>query len=94
MVLDAGPEARLIRIEGMVQGVFFRKSARQEAIARGLVGLARNEDDGSVTIVVEGAPGAIDDFVAWCHHGPPRSRVERVTVEEAGYSGMAGFHIG
>jgi acylphosphatase len=89
-----GQVARRIRVEGLVQGVFFRKSARVEAESRGLSGWARNEPDGSVTIVVEGDAGAVDGFVAWCHQGPPRSQVDRVTVEAAGYSGLDGFRIG
>jgi acylphosphatase len=88
-----GHEARRIRIEGLVQGVFFRRTAREEAESLGLAGWAHNEDDGTVTIVVEGDPESLDAFVSWCHEGPPRSQVERVRVDPAEYSGLHGFHI-
>jgi acylphosphatase len=77
----------------LVQGVFFRRSARDEAESLGLAGWARNEDDGTVTIFVEGDPESIDEFLEWCHQGPPRSRVERVNVEAAEYTALNGFHI-
>jgi acylphosphatase len=38
----------------------------------------RNRSDGTVEALVEGPRGALTRFVAWCHHGPPAARVERV----------------
>ena len=87
-----GIEARKIRIHGLVQGVFFRKSARREAESWDLAGWARNEPDGSVTILVEGDPDAIAGFLPWCEHGPERARVDRVEVEPVAPTGIAGFH--
>ncbi|HSP77910.1 MAG TPA: acylphosphatase [Myxococcaceae bacterium] len=67
-----------LRIRGKVQGVFYRESARAEALRLGLSGWVRNLADGSVEAVVEGAPEAIDAFVTWCHQGPPQARVTGV----------------
>jgi acylphosphatase len=71
-----------LRIEGRVQGVFFRHSARLEAIRLALTGWIRNCADGAVEAVVEGSAEKVREFVAWCRRGPPGARVERVEVEE------------
>jgi len=88
------PSHRSIRVHGLVQGVFFRASAREEAIRLGLAGFARNEPDGSVLIEVEGEEDALDAFVAWCRRGPPRARVERVDVSAGEIRGATGFTTG
>lgn len=76
-----------LRIRGKVQGVFYRESARTEALRLGLTGQVRNLSDGSVEAVVEGTPEAIEAFVTWCHRGPPQAQVsgvERVDGEARG----------
>ena len=70
-----------IVVRGRVQGVFFRASAQQEALALGLTGEISNLPDGAVEAVVEGERRAVDDFVAWCKRGPPAARVEEVSVK-------------
>lgn len=65
-------------IHGHVQGVFFRSSAAHEARVRGVRGWVRNLPSGSVELWAEGAPEAVSALVAWCQHGPPAARVERV----------------
>ena len=67
-----------LRIRGKVQGVFYRESARTEALRLGLTGQVRNLSDGTVEAVVEGTPEAIDEFATWCHRGPPQARVTTV----------------
>jgi acylphosphatase len=46
------------------------------------VGFVRNRGDGDVEAVFEGDPEAVDEVVAWCHHGPPRAVVTAVTVRD------------
>lgn len=75
-------EHRVIRVSGRVQGVFFRQSAKRKAEELGMVGFARNEPDGTVTIEAEGDPAALDALIAWCHEGPTYAKVERVVVED------------
>ena len=68
-------------IEGNVQGVFFRRSARSKADELGVVGLIRNRKDGSVEAIAQGPKGKVDVFIKWCKKGPPFSKVEKVEIE-------------
>lgn len=70
-----------ITIRGLVQGVFFRATALQQAQQLGLTGLIRNLDDGSVNAVVQGEKQDLIKFIDWCHKGPKHARVENVSVE-------------
>lgn len=67
-----------LRITGIVQGVFYRASARDEARRLGLSGWVRNCADGSVEAVAEGPEQALEQLAGWCREGPPAARVERV----------------
>ena len=70
-----------IWIYGMVQGVFFRHSAKRTAEELGLAGFVRNEPDGSVYIEAEGEREVLDKFLDWCRKGPAYAKVERVDFE-------------
>ena len=74
--------ARRITIRGRVQGVGFRAAAVDAALDCAVTGWVRNRSDGSVEAFAQGAPGAVDCFVAWCRHGVPPARVDAVTVSE------------
>jgi acylphosphatase len=71
-----------IRIFGLVQGVFFRDSARGKAEELGIKGFVRNERDDSVYLEVEGEEKAVEQFLAWCRKGPTLASVKRVEAEE------------
>ena len=71
-----------LQIEGRVQGVFFRDSARRAAREQRLTGWVRNRFDGAVEIVVEGEEAAIGAFLDWCRRGPPQARVDGVEVAD------------
>jgi acylphosphatase len=76
-----------VRVHGIVQGVFFRASAEAEAKRFGVSGWVRNCPDGSVELVAEGAKAKLEDFIAWCRHGPPRAEVEHVEIEWQEFTG-------
>lgn len=70
-----------IRIYGQVQGVFFRRGAKEEAGQLGLVGWVRNDVDGSVETLAVGPKSNLEKFIAWCKKGPPFAKVESVEVD-------------
>ncbi|MEM4475339.1 MAG: acylphosphatase [Fervidicoccaceae archaeon] len=81
-----GARARL-RIEGEVQGVFFRANMRRVALNNGVKGWVRNNPDGSVEAVIEGELENVLRVIAWALRGPPRAKVRRVTLEWQDYRG-------
>lgn len=70
-----------IRIEGKVQGVFFRASAREQARARNLGGWVRNCADGTVEAVLEGPADDVEEVVEWAHQGPKSAEVQNINVQ-------------
>ena len=79
-----------LRIEGSVQGVFFRASAQDQARRLGAKGWVRNCPDGSVEVVAEGDRKNIDELIAWCRQGPRGAQVRDVQVEWKDFSGEFG----
>ena len=69
--------ARFI-VSGKVQGVWFRASARDQALALGLRGSVRNLPSGSVDVLAVGDDDAIDALAAWLRQGPPLARVDEL----------------
>jgi acylphosphatase len=74
-------------ITGKVQGVFFRESAKREALRLGLTGRVRNLPGGEVEAVAEGERDAVEAFIRWCHRGPSAARVDGVVVKDASPTG-------
>ena len=72
---------RRFRVRGRVQGVGFRAFVLRAGRSLGLAGGVRNEADGSVTAVAEGAQPALDELAARLAAGPPAARVEGVDEE-------------
>jgi acylphosphatase len=67
-----------VRIEGRVQGVWYRGWTVDEANARGLNGWVRNRRDGSVEAIFRGPEHAVRDMVQLCAKGPPAAHVTNV----------------
>ena len=76
-----------------MQGVFFRASTKAMADQLGVRGLVRNEPDGSVFIEAEGDATAVEKLVAWCRTGPPRAKVDSVTVNPIKPKGYDNFLV-
>lgn len=82
------------RIEGLVQGVYFRDYTQKEARGLGLSGWVRNRPDGSVEAVLEGEADKVDQMIAWLHIGSPQAEVRSVQVtEEHSLGDQAAFAI-
>jgi acylphosphatase len=91
---DSDPSTTRARVfvAGRVQGVWFRESCRDRALAAGVTGWVRNLHDGRVEAVLEGPPAAVKRVVQWCREGPPRARVDSVEVQSETPVGESGFH--
>jgi acylphosphatase len=83
--------ARLVRITGRVQGVFFRAWTQSQATELGVKGWVRNCDDGSVEAHLEGDEAAMKALIQRMHQGPPAAEVEDVQVDDAQPLGITGF---
>ena len=84
---------RRVLVRGEVQGVWFRQSTLGTARALGVGGWVRNRPDGAVEAVFEGPVEAVEAAVAWCGAGPPRARVDEVSVEVEPPEGLVTFAI-
>ncbi|HVS44896.1 MAG TPA: carbamoyltransferase HypF [Candidatus Dormibacteraeota bacterium] len=89
----SAPVRRRLRVRGVVQGVGFRPFVWELAHRHGLAGTVCNTS-GSVLIEVEGAPPAVDAFVADLQADPPRlARITAVDDAEVALRGEDGFRI-
>lgn len=68
-------------VSGRVQGVWFRASTRDRALALGLDGWARNLPDGRVEVVAQGPEAGVDRLCAWLWEGPRMAQVDGVACE-------------
>jgi acylphosphatase len=69
-------------VHGRVQGVGFRYHTRAQAVKLGLTGYVRNLFDGTVEVVCEGDPSALDRMKQWLGHGPAGARVTALDVRQ------------
>jgi len=82
------------QVRGRVQGVYYRASTREQALALGLDGHALNLADGSVEVMAAGADAALDALQAWLARGPAMARVEAVELLEPPAQVAPGFRVG
>jgi acylphosphatase len=71
----------LAQISGLVQGVYFRDTTRQQAQALGVTGWVRNQADGSVEVLAEGPQEKLDTLLQFLHRGPQLARVDNVQTQ-------------
>jgi len=80
-----------IRVQGKVQGVYYRQSTREKALELGITGLVRNEPDGSVYIIATGSMENLQSLAEWCKKGPSRAivtHVETYVLEDRNFKGF------
>ncbi len=82
-----------VRIEGRVQGVYFRAWTDTTARALGLAGWVRNRRDGSVEALFSGSADAVELMLDNCREGPPDAQVDHIEVIQEGGTVPSGFHI-
>jgi acylphosphatase len=82
-----------VKIEGRVQGVYYRAWTDETARALGLDGTVRNMSDGSVEAVFSGPVAVVDDMLRRCEKGPADARVSKVTIMKEGGSVAPSFKV-
>jgi len=83
-----------LKINGRVQGVYFRASTVAQAQHLGVTGWVRNRPDGSLESVAEGSRAKIDELIAWCRRGPSGAQVRQFGVSWQEPTGeFNDFHI-
>lgn len=82
-----------VRIEGRVQGVYYRAWTEQTARRLNLDGWVRNRRDGSVEAVFSGPATQVDEMLRRCAEGPPDAKVTSVTVTDEGGAPPLGFTV-
>ncbi|HEY0199486.1 MAG TPA: acylphosphatase [Rhodanobacter sp.] len=87
------PTARFIA-SGKVQGVFYRASTREQALALGLAGHAKNLPDGRVEVLATGTTDTLDMLERWLRVGPPAAQVDTVSREDVAEQELRGFRTG
>lgn len=92
---EAPAETRTVhvRIEGRVQGVWFRGWTAQLAEELALSGWVRNRRDGAVEAVFSGPADAVAEMLRRCADGPPSARVARVRIVQEGGAVPPGFEV-
>jgi acylphosphatase len=80
-----------VRVEGRVQGVWYRGWTVDEAQKRSLRGWVRNRRDGSVEALFIGSRSVVEDMIGACNQGPSAARVTSVRQAPAIDDGSVGF---
>ena len=75
-------------VHGRVQGVHYRAFVQDAATGLRLVGIVRNEPDGTVQVVAEGTPDSLKELVEYLHEGSLLAAVESVSVDWGSASAM------
>jgi acylphosphatase len=68
-------------IKGLVQGVWFRATTQEQAVAHHVTGWVKNTFDGHVEAVFEGENQDVEKVIQWCQQGPSGAIVQDVEVE-------------
>jgi len=84
--------SKQIFISGRVQGVFFRDSTRQKAMASGLMGGVRNLSDGRVEVQVSGEEEAVQLLIKWLETGPKYAKVSTIEVVDIPTGSLSDEH--
>jgi acylphosphatase len=84
-----------VKVNGQVQGVFFRAFTQEQATKLGLTGYVRNlPAEEAVEVWAEGDRAKLEMLIGYLKLGPPRARVTKVIANWSEYTGSySGFGI-
>lgn len=80
-------------ISGRVQGVFYRRFAKNAAIGLHISGWARNLANGDVEVVAFGTEQQLAEYHAQLEQGPPASKVKAISVQSIAWEACVGFEV-
>ncbi|HEY6979184.1 MAG TPA: acylphosphatase [Chitinophagaceae bacterium] len=80
-------------IEGEVQGVFYRATAKEIADRLGITGWIKNTLEGNVEAMVTGDETSVQKFINWCWQGPKKAEVTNVTVTKKEEQSFNNFSV-
>ena len=80
-------------VTGKVQGVGYRAWVKNEAKDKDPRGWVRNEDDGSVTVMMAGPPAAVEALASELKAGNDAAKIEDVTTEAVDMPDSKDFSI-
>lgn len=78
-------------VEGKVQGVFYRVSTKRKAESLGIVGYAKNLNNGCVEVIATGRTAQVNSLLAWLNEGPELANVASVSFEDVEIKDFDGF---
>ncbi len=82
-----------IRVDGQVQGVYFRAWTQEQAEQLGLSGWVRNRRDGGVEALFAGASDKVAIMLDRCRFGPRDAKVENIKIIQEGGVAPEGFVV-
>lgn len=80
-------------IEGTVQGVFYRASAKKIADILHLTGWIKNTNQNNVEALVTGNEEQLQEFINWCRKGPGKAIVKDVIISPRQETSFPSFEI-
>ena len=90
---EAANKTVTVKIEGRVQGVYYRAWTYDTAQSLGLDGWVRNASDGSVEAMFSGPADQVEEMLRRCAGGPPHAKVTAVTITDEGAAPPSGFKV-
>lgn len=80
-------------VSGKVQGVFFRDNTRKKAEELGIKGYAKNLQNGTVEIIVEGDEEKINELIDFIKKGPGIARVKDIKLKHKKPENFKSFKV-
>ena len=97
MTPGPAPSGDVVRVRvvvtGRVQGVWYRQSCKDVAVAAGVHGWVRNTADGRVEAVLEGERDAVGAVIDWMRVGPRHATVGDVQLTAEPPEGARTFAV-
>ncbi len=84
----------LAKVNGVVQGVYFRAEAQIQAIDLSLSGYAHNQEDGTLEVLVCGEESNVLQMLDWLEEGPSDADVDYIEAEQVPIKDLNHFSIG